>query len=153
MMNEKHIIYHRIMVAVDGSDASWKAAHHAIALAGLAGAELVAVAVIDAKTISRLSIYADESLARQRADVGKMIDHIIAEAERDAPDVNVTGRVEEGSPKERLIQIAEELKADLLVCGAHGWTAIESFLLGSVSDHLVRHAPCPVLVVREVAGG
>ncbi len=146
-------MYRRIVVAVDGSEASWKGGRHAIALGGLGGAELVVVAVVDTKTIRRLSIYADEILAQQQANTRKMIDQIITEAEREAPAVKATGRVEEGSPKERLVQIAKEINADLLVCGAHGWTAVERFLLGSVSDHLVRHASCPVLVVREVAGG
>ncbi len=44
--------------------------------------------------------------------------------------------------------MAEEIGADVIVVGSHGRGAIERLLLGSVSEQVVRHAPCPVLVVR-----
>jgi nucleotide-binding universal stress UspA family protein len=45
-------------------------------------------------------------------------------------------------------RVAEELHVDVIVVGSHGRGAIERILLGSVSEQIVRHAPCPVLVVR-----
>ena len=45
-------------------------------------------------------------------------------------------------------RIAGELGVDVIVVGSHGRGAIERLLLGSVSDQIVRHAPCPVLVIR-----
>lgn len=53
-----------------------------------------------------------------------------------------------GSPDSRIVEAAEEMKADLIVLGSHGYNAWERLLLGSVSDSVVRHAPCSVLVVR-----
>jgi nucleotide-binding universal stress UspA family protein len=53
-----------------------------------------------------------------------------------------------GDPAGRLVQCAEEQKADLLVVGSHGLSAIDRFFLGSVSEKVLRHAPCSVLVVK-----
>ena len=47
-----------------------------------------------------------------------------------------------------MCRVAAELKVDVIVVGSHGRGAIARILLGSVSEQVVRHAPCPVLVVR-----
>ena len=54
-----------------------------------------------------------------------------------------------GEPGAELALFAEEIGATTMVVGSRGHGAIKRVLLGSVSDHLVRHAPCPVLVVRD----
>lgn len=56
-----------------------------------------------------------------------------------------------GSPDSRIVETAEEWKADLIVVGSHGYSRWERLLLGSVSDSVVHHAPCSVLVVRVPA--
>jgi nucleotide-binding universal stress UspA family protein len=56
--------------------------------------------------------------------------------------------VEAGNPKARIIDRAAEWKADLIVVGSHGWKGLNRFLMGSVSDAVVRHADCSVEVVR-----
>lgn len=53
-----------------------------------------------------------------------------------------------GSPESRIVEIAEEMKADLIVLGSHGYKRWERLLLGSVSDSVTRHAHCSVMVVR-----
>lgn len=54
-----------------------------------------------------------------------------------------------GTPESRIVEKAEEFKADLIIVGSHGYNTWERLLLGSVSDSVVHHAPCSVLVVRE----
>jgi nucleotide-binding universal stress UspA family protein len=61
---------------------------------------------------------------------------------------NVTADYVEGHPSDALVQEAEKQKSDLLVVGARGQSAVERFLLGSVSEAVLRHAPCSVLVGR-----
>jgi nucleotide-binding universal stress UspA family protein len=56
--------------------------------------------------------------------------------------------VEEGNPKEKIIDQAEKWNADLIVVGSHGWKGLNRFLLGSVSDSVVRHAGCSVEIVK-----
>lgn len=53
-----------------------------------------------------------------------------------------------GSPDSRIVETAEEWRADLIVVGSHGYSRWERLLLGSVSDSVVHHAPCSVFVVR-----
>ncbi|MGB7068937.1 MAG: universal stress protein [Pyrinomonadaceae bacterium] len=60
----------------------------------------------------------------------------------------VTTDVLFGSPESRIVETAEEMNADLIVVGSHGYNRWERLLLGSVSDSVVHHAPCSVLVVR-----
>jgi nucleotide-binding universal stress UspA family protein len=57
-------------------------------------------------------------------------------------------RIEVGDVGGTVCRIAAEVGADVIVVGSHGRGAIERLLLGSVSEQVVRHAPCPVLVVR-----
>jgi nucleotide-binding universal stress UspA family protein len=65
-------------------------------------------------------------------------------------DAHIDKRIEVGDVAPTVCRIAEELHVDVLVVGSHGRTGLERLLLGSVSEHIVRHAPCPVLVVRGV---
>ncbi len=53
-----------------------------------------------------------------------------------------------GSPESRIVETADEMKPELVVVGSHGYSRWERLLLGSVSDSVVHHAPCSVLVVR-----
>jgi nucleotide-binding universal stress UspA family protein len=53
-----------------------------------------------------------------------------------------------GNPAHRVVQLAESIDADLIVCGTHGRTGARRLILGSVAEEVVRRAPCGVLVVR-----
>ena len=62
---------------------------------------------------------------------------------------NVNVIVEYGSPKTMILKdISKKLDADLIICGATGLNAVERFLIGSVSENIVRSAKCDVLVIR-----
>ncbi len=57
--------------------------------------------------------------------------------------------LEFGNPKSKISkEIAPNHKVDLIMCGATGLNAVERFLIGSVSEHIIRYAKCDVLVVR-----
>jgi nucleotide-binding universal stress UspA family protein len=71
----------------------------------------------------------------------------VAAAALDLPDAE--RRVLTGGPGVELTILAKEIGASVLVVGSRGRGGIKRALLGSVSDHLVRNAPCPVLVVRD----
>ena len=59
-------------------------------------------------------------------------------------------RVVEGDPAAELVRIAREWEADLIVLGSRGWTGLHRLLVGSTARNVMLHAPCSVLVVREV---
>jgi nucleotide-binding universal stress UspA family protein len=62
-------------------------------------------------------------------------------------------RIELGDVATTICRVAEELPADVIIVGSHGRSGLKRMLLGSVSEHVVRHAPCPVLVVHERPNG
>jgi nucleotide-binding universal stress UspA family protein len=66
--------------------------------------------------------------------------------------LRATGVVEQGDPKSRIIAVARDWRANLIVLGSHGRKGLEHFLLGSVSEAVARHAPCSVEVVRIPPG-
>ncbi|GMH13129.1 hypothetical protein Nepgr_014970 [Nepenthes gracilis] len=63
-------------------------------------------------------------------------------------DVKVETRVEEGDPREVICEMVNSLKADLLVMGSRGYGVLARSIMGSVSNHCVQNANCPVLVVK-----
>lgn len=54
----------------------------------------------------------------------------------------------DGDPAERILEMARSLPADLIVMGTHGRTGLERLVVGSVAEHVLRHASCPVLTVK-----
>lgn len=62
--------------------------------------------------------------------------------------LGITTEVLTGTPEFRIVEMAEEWSADLIVVGSHGYKTWERLLLGSVSGAIVHHAPCSVLIVR-----
>jgi nucleotide-binding universal stress UspA family protein len=61
----------------------------------------------------------------------------------------VTKRIEVGDVATTICRVADELAVDVIILGSHGRSGLKRLFLGSVSEHVVRHAPCPVLVIRD----
>ena len=61
----------------------------------------------------------------------------------------VAKRIELGDVATTICRVADELAVDVIIVGSHGRSGLKRLFLGSVSEHVVRHAPCPVLVIRE----
>jgi nucleotide-binding universal stress UspA family protein len=141
--------FRTVVLATDLSPTSEAATTAALDLASSVGARLLAVSVVDPGS---LRMPGGRYLAR--------VDQVRAERERFAQDLVTRGRsigvtvdflVWEGDPGEAIIDAAQAESADMIVVGSHGRGAVGRFLIGSVSDHVVRHASCPVLVVRSGA--
>lgn len=64
------------------------------------------------------------------------------------PGLAIERRLEEGDADTAILQVAEELKSDLIVIGTHGRTGLKRLLMGSVAEKVVRTAKCPVLTVK-----
>jgi nucleotide-binding universal stress UspA family protein len=64
------------------------------------------------------------------------------------PDIAVEYRLEYGVPEERILKAAHDIGADMIVLGTYGRTGLRRLLMGSVAEHVVRKASCPVLTVR-----
>jgi nucleotide-binding universal stress UspA family protein len=85
----------------------------------------------------------DETLAQLKT---KLLD-CIPEEMRD--DMNVEALVVQGIPFVEIISTAKRNDVDMIVLGSHGRTGISHMMMGSVSEKVVRKAPCPVLTVRK----
>lgn len=66
-----------------------------------------------------------------------------------APGLKVVRHLVEGDPAKEIVGLAMKLKADLIAIGTHGRTGLYRLLMGSVAEHVLRHAPCPVLAWRK----
>jgi nucleotide-binding universal stress UspA family protein len=68
-----------------------------------------------------------------------------------AAEVAATTQVLDGRPAREIVKLAEEMGTDLIVMGTHGRSGVAHLLMGSVAEHVVRTAPCPVFTVRDTA--
>ncbi|OMO86308.1 Universal stress protein A [Corchorus capsularis] len=66
-----------------------------------------------------------------------------------ADEIKVEVRVESGDPRDVICEVAEKIKADVLVMGTHGYGLIKRAFLGSVSNHCAQNVKCPVLIVKK----
>ncbi len=88
-----------------------------------------------------------EAVWKARREHAKALVAKVAERLRDS-GLNATSILKEGDPKLRIIDLAKEWHADLIVLGSHGRKGLNRFLMGSVSEAVARHAPCSVQIVR-----
>jgi nucleotide-binding universal stress UspA family protein len=135
----------RILLATDLSRASARATDHAMQLARDLRAQLLVVSVIDPAS----PLESGPALARmdqRRAAREVAAQEVVVQGRR--AGVNVHFLVWEGEPGPAIVDAATAEGADLVVVGTHGRGRVGRLVLGSVSDHVVRHAPCPVLIVR-----
>ncbi len=140
--------YQNIVIAVDGSDAAEKAFDKAVSIAKDHDARLVIAHVIDSRTFATAEAY-DRTLAERAEEYAKELLDSYIEKARNKGLADLVRCIEYGSPKAKVPRdIAQDFKADLIVCGATGMNAVERFLIGSVSESIARHAKCDVLVVR-----
>lgn len=141
------IQYRKILITTDGSDYSFTAGMHAVYLAKSLGAELLVLNVVDTAMAFHAGIHYSESVA-QMDQSGKAA---LARIEKLAGEQGVSyrGILLRGEPKAAILQFAADEKVDCIVMGSIGMSAIERVLVGSVSESVMRHAKCPVLLVRS----
>lgn len=139
-------MWRRICCPVDFSEPSRRALEKAIEVARVFGAELLLVHVRD-ESGGPATMFAPPAHPSPRPDQGP--DLLLAWAEHARRSVPVTTTVEPGgSAAEEIIKTVHDFACDLIVMGTHGRTGFRRAVLGSVTEHVVRNAPCPVLVVN-----
>ncbi|MEV3929218.1 MULTISPECIES: universal stress protein [unclassified Streptomyces] len=138
----------RIVVGVDGSDASLKALHWAVRQAALTGGTVEAVNSWEYPATSWASMMPGMP---EDFDPQAVATAALTEALEEALGAEGAAAVEKivviGNPAQSLLDRSEG--ADLLVVGARGYSGLKATLLGSVSLHVTQHAACPVTVVRD----
>jgi nucleotide-binding universal stress UspA family protein len=146
----KSSIYGKIMVATDGSEPARKAVDIAIEIAKLIETKLYAVHVVSLGSYLITHSTNPEwkkAIEEQLIIEGKEKTTYVENAGR-AANVEVEAVILRGNPAEEIIDFAEKKDIDLIVIGTHGMTGISRFLLGSITENVVRYSKKAVLVVR-----
>lgn len=138
----------RILVPMDFSEFSYKSLDYANAFAAQTRAEILLFHVVPLNYVETEVIAFDYSQIEQQTK-----ETCLARLEKlrrlkvDA-SVKVDARVCIGRPVDEIVKAAREFAADLIVMSTHGYTGLKHAFLGSVTENVVRYAPCPVLTVR-----
>ena len=135
-----------ILVALDGSQLSWKALEFACDIARKYGAKLVMLHAYHSTSDLRGSEVFDQMVAKRK----RAGEEVLNEAhQRLASDpLEFEDDLLEGPAADAIVSAAEVRKVDLVVMGTRGMGSLKGMIFGSVSTKVTHYAPCPVLVVR-----
>jgi nucleotide-binding universal stress UspA family protein len=155
-MPEEAINIQKILVPIDGSDASLKAANYAMKTSKCEKAQIICIHVIPApENISEFEGKPFYSLQAYYDEYGKSAKPWFEKIMETGKKMAVSGDnittdivANVSSIADAIINYAANNNNDLIVMGTKGKTGLKRFLIGSVADGVVRHAHCPVLVVR-----
>lgn len=141
------MMYKKILVPTDGSEFAKKAQQHALFLAKVSGAEIIAVSVTENNFVNGLplddEVYQLNQILKERSEENlKEFDKLNEE------DLKITHVIREGSPAKVILEVAKEEGIDLIVMGSSGKSGFDRFIMGSVADKVVNSAKCAVLVVH-----
>lgn len=146
----RRLPWRHILVPIDFSKLSLSALNVAVPLARDQGARLWLLAVVEPATyvagVESTAIAVQTAESQRNADVRLQE---IAEQEV-PPTVKVSRLVQRGRACEVITRLAQEKGMDLIVLTTHSRTGVDRFLMGSTAERVVRHAPCPVYVVRPI---
>ncbi|GJP45349.1 hypothetical protein CLOM_g4748 [Closterium sp. NIES-68] len=145
-----------ILVPVDQSENSERAVHYVLTRVCRAGVDALHLLHVQDSTHLSVSIaggdmavppaVVDEMSRRASSEASSLVRKFLAEA--DAAKVTAQGYYALGDAREVIVARAAAIRADLIVMGTRGMGALSRAMLGSVSDYVVNHAACPVLIVR-----
>ena len=140
----------KILVPVDFSSASNKAFLYAREMADCWDGELHLVHILDTDFLSgavHITIEPlDESVAKWRKRAEEKLKAIYHD--EDGPELDGEIHIRKGKPHEEILQIADDIEADMIVIGSHGRKGLERAIFGSVAEKVTRMAKVPVLVIK-----
>lgn len=138
--------YQKILIALDNSEHSMRAAEKGLELAHLLNAQVGLVFVVDiSKVLGSIDtgVVSAELVPILKIEAKQTLDQLAAKH-------NEKGMMKftpEGRPAEAILETAKSWEADLIVMGTHGRTGLMHLLLGSIAEYVVRHSKIPVMVV------
>ncbi len=140
--------YQKILISVDRSAAAAGAIDAGLELASALKAEIAMIHVMEPRVAEELAagLPKSEMMELVRQEGLSLFDAI---REKHALPFTAREILAGGDPAAEIVRAAKEWGADIVVIGTHGRDGVQRFLLGSVAEKVVRHAPCPVLVVRK----
>ena len=145
-------MFTRIVVGTDGSETAQGAVNQAIELAQLSGASLSIVSAyqpVSGRRVQGEQADAPADVQHEigpREDVNLVLEAAAAVARKEGVEVQI--HPVEADPADAILNVAEQVGADLIVVGNKGMTGARRFLLGSVPNKVSHHAPSSVIIVR-----
>ncbi len=148
----------KILVPIDGSKASQKAAEKAVSVAKLLNSELTFVTVVDLPSEDKYSYFGMSVENAFNANRKEMMKKLIHEETRmldiivrnlDYGDLLINKKVLTGKACEEILKLAANENFDLIVMGRRGFSTLERVFIGSVTQKVISAAPCPVMVINE----
>jgi|WetSurMetagenome_2_1015567.scaffolds.fasta_scaffold305153_2 universal stress protein A len=138
-----------LLVPVDFSEPCRKALRYAVQVAEKFGAKLTLLHVVEPVGSPDFAYFplAADSGRVLRAAQAQM--RLLCRREAIPPSMLASAQVREGKPYQRIAEAARSMNVDLIIIATHGYTGLDHVILGSTTERVVRHAPCPVLVVRQ----
>jgi nucleotide-binding universal stress UspA family protein len=143
-------MYTDILVPTDGSPGVDPAVEQALDLADVYGASVHALYVLD--TAGLTGELSATGVVEELETAGREAVDELLERARAANVETGEGAVVRGPPHRKIVEFAADQDVDLIVMGTHGRTGLDRYLLGSVTEKVVRTASCPVLTVRAGDG-
>lgn len=138
-------MFSNILVAVDGSESANKAFERAIYLAQKCNSKLDLVHVVQCD-LGGDSANTFEIVEELKDQAKKMLDEYKKQAAKNGIPIQLT--IVQGDPAKVIIDLAKAKSYDLIIMGTRGRSAFKELLIGSVSQKVMHHATCPVMVVR-----
>jgi len=143
----------KILLAIDGSEHSARTVDALGSHPWPTGSTVRVLSVVDQVVTAtpEVAIFSAETIDAERQQLVQVADELTTRFANWLCSSGLTAekQVRRGDPKTVIIDEAQEWGADLIVVGSHGHTGIKRWLLGSVAQSVVSHAPCSVYVVRE----
>ncbi|MBU8691094.1 universal stress protein [Priestia megaterium] len=135
-------MYQKILLAVDGSEHSKRAAKHAIKIASLVpGAKVEIISAIDLSKVKTEVLHGELKQKRQQA-----LEEIKSMFEKE--NVSHELKIERGDPGPTIVSYANKHKFDLVVIGSRGLSSLQEMVLGSVSHKVAKRVHCPVMIIK-----
>lgn len=144
----------KILVPIDGSAASEKAAEKAVEIAKNYGSTITFVNVINVSDLYKLNHHGGfiemsiNTMTEQMKNNGeKMLESVTGNI--DCSGINCEKIVVSGQPEEEILKAANDGSFDLIVMGRRGFSKIKRFFIGSVTQRVISDSPCPILIINE----
>jgi len=147
-MNLRIENFKKVLIPIDGSDYSMRAAELGISVAKLLDAEITFLYVIDTVVLEQITkITARDDVESDLKKDGEMyLKYVRGLAEKE--NMRTKTLLLKGRPFEQIVHLAKSLETNLIVMGTYGRKGAERILIGSVAERVIEYASCPVLVVR-----
>lgn len=137
--------FKRVVIAVDNSASSATLAQIAFKLAKQLKAEVAVASVIDTRTLMGAEgLSTGEAIVLESNSVAENLNILIKNVFGNYP---VSRYIVEGTPGEKILQLAKDWSADMIIVGTHGRKGLSRFFLGSVAEEILRNSHVPVTII------